>query len=176
MVRTARADMMEIWKSATESTIYINRIDDEGKIRKVRVGGAGGGSRTLRISKADRLFHSESIAEECRHLDPFTNGALLPAGEAQYGDLEPRWHLTDADLAEYLVAKDPNAFRALIEEIESELVLRRLRVLCEKDGTLDQNAALADLIARRYPAGGSQRTWLEIDAESKKAPGTRLSG
>jgi hypothetical protein len=167
---------METWRAVTEMTVWVwVRDERNGGFRKQRVGGGNGGSRVLRISHDDRLYNAEITAEECRSADPFSNGALRLEGESAFGDVDVRYHWTDAEYENLIAVRDEGLFREQVEEIGSELVLRRLRSLTERSGTTAQNEIITEVLAVRYPVGGSQRTYLEMAAERAQAPGIPLS-
>ncbi len=58
--------------------------------------------------------------------------------------------------------RDESNFREAINDIESELVLRRMIALGETQGTNAQLEILKEVCQERWPIGGTQRTVREM--------------
>lgn len=162
----------ETWESATEGTVWVLVSDPrvQGGYKKQRVGGQQG-SNTLRISIDDRRYNQELIVEENINLDVFRNGMLrlksthnAPAG--YQSDVDTTYHKTGEELREYFEIRDPEVFKAAMDEIPSELILRRLKDQAEKHATLEQAHILGDLIEARYSNHKSQRVVEEMEADN----------
>lgn len=162
---------IETWENQTESTVWLLVRDprDASGYKKQRVGG-NQGSKRIRLSTDDRRYNQEQVVDEMNDHDPFTNGRLLLVDEARAEDVVTTNHKTAGDLEEYLAIKDLDLFTESIEEIRSELTIRRLYGIAEKTGTAPQVEALAVLIEDRY---GNAKTQESTREDSK---GIRLTG
>lgn len=173
------SDVMEVWEISTDGTVWVWKRDvrNPGNMEKVRVGGRAGGSRRLRITRDERRYNEEQVIEEMAEHNPFRNGALrLVSTEEVAEDVDPRYHLTTDDLLELLQVRDEDLFRAAVEEIASELVMRRLYMVAEKNATAGQMDIIRGLIESRYKVGGTQKTVRELYAAGELAGGTVISG
>jgi len=158
---------VETWETTGEGTVWVWIYDKrEDKYVPQRVGGRAG-SRRLRIRRDDRKYNQEQIVEENRQLDPFTNG-MLRLVEGGDDSIDATYHWTLEDYQNLLNLRDEDTFKAEVEEIESELIVRRLKDVAEKHGQLWQVDFLRDLIDERYRVGGTQKTVQQmIDAGEK---------
>lgn len=177
MGRAVQADekVIETWEATTESTTWVwtyDRRDD--KYVKVRVGGKGGASRRLHISRDDRRFNQEQVVDEMKLHDPFVNGALRLVSTEKADDIDATYHLTEEDLVAMLSVRDQVLFEVTVEDIKSELLLRRLKDVAETHATVAQLEFINELIVERYKVGGTQRTVAEMMA-SGETLGTVLS-
>jgi len=175
-------NITEVWEIITPGTVWVWTYDRRNdRYQKQRVGGrGGGGSKRIQISVDDRRFNQQQVVDEMRAHDPFTNGALKRISGP---DLDPhedylmseKYHLTDDQLRGLLEVKDEAGFEAKVNEIESELILRRLCAVSEKDGTVWQHGFLKELVEKKYPVGGSQTTYLEMVRANELQGGAILS-
>ena len=167
---------VETWEITTEGTVWVWLMDPrEQRYRKQQVGGRAGGSKRLRISTDDRRYNEEQIVEEMVDHNPFRNGALrIVSTEVIPEDVDTRYHFTTEQLVQLLEVRDEQLFRSEVEDITSELVIRRLKDQAEKTGTVGQLAFLTEIIDTRYRLGGTQRTVEEMLAQSDRS-GTLLS-
>jgi hypothetical protein len=167
--------VIETWESVVAGTVYVwtyDRRDD--KYIKQAVGGRSA-SKRLHISRDDRKYNQELVPPENREHDPFTNGALrLKDAATRDESLDMRYHFTDEDLKTFFEIRDETLFQEAIEAVESELILRRLEAVAEKDGTKAQYEMVRDLVRERYPIGGTQRTVREMFAENDRSLAERL--
>lgn len=154
---------VESWEITTGGTVWVWTYDRrEDRYKKTRVGGRSG-SKRLHISRDDRKFNQEAVVDEMAHHDPFTNGTLRLLDASTRDDtLNQRYHLTQEDLLALLEVKDEDLFKGEINDITSELILRRLYSLAEKHAQVWQLEFVRDLIEARYKAGGTQRTVREM--------------
>jgi len=168
--------VIETWETTTEGTTWVSVMDPrEGRYVKRRVGGRQGGSRRLHISVDDRRFNQEQVVEEMREHDPFTNGQLVLISSDRAEDIDTTYHLTNDDLRALLSIKDSATFESEVADIKSELILRRLVEVAEKDATVAQLEFIRDLIRDRYKVGGTQRTVREMMLAGELAGGEVLS-
>jgi hypothetical protein len=173
------SDVLEVWEISTEGTVWLWKHDvrHPGQMEKVRVGGRAGGSRRLRISRDERRYNEEQVIEEMAGENPFRNGALvLISTEDRAEDIDSRYHLTEADLASLLELRDEDLFRAEVEDIKSELVMRRLYMAAETKATVGQLDVIRSIIEERYKVGGTQKTVREMMAQGEFSGGTVISG
>ncbi len=161
----AREDdkVIETWESAVAGVVWVWVYDRrEDRYIKQSVGGRIG-SRQLHLTRDDRKYNQEQIPVENAGMDPFANGALRYVKAATRDEsLDQHNHYTDEDLAVMFEERDTAAFTALIGDVDSELILRRLAALGETAGTQAQTAALRELLTERYPIGGTQATVREM--------------
>ena len=178
MARPAVLDedkVVETWETAIEGTIWVWVYDRrEDRYQKQAVGGRSA-SKRLHITRDDRKYNQEQIPVENSTLDPFTNGSLRFIDAATRDEsLDMRYHFTDEELAQLFEIRDPVLFDEAIKGFESELILRRLAAMSEKQGTVVQVEALRDLITQRHPIGGTQRTVREMIEAGEKLNATRI--
>jgi hypothetical protein len=153
----------ETWQVTGPGTIWVWQMDPRTKgYTKQKVGGSDGGSKFLRISIDDRRYNEQQIVEEMSTSNPFRNGALKflrvdGAPEDYVPDIDSTYHLTLEELKEFFTVKDGEVFRATIEDISSELVLRRLRDVGGKEATMEQMEILSEIIDARYKQSKSQK-------------------
>ncbi len=171
---TADDKTVETWESAIDGAIFLWVYDRrEDRYIQQSVGGRSG-SRRIHISRDDRKYNQEQLPHENQHLDPFTNGSLRLLGAATRDDtLDVRYHFTDEELATMVEVRDPKLFLEGIQDISSELILRRLLSVAEGVATSAQTAALKDLVDTRYPIGGTQKTIREMIDAGERIGATR---
>jgi hypothetical protein len=167
--------IIETWESVVAGTVYVWVYDRrEDKYIKQAVGGRSA-SKRLHISRDDRKYNQELVPPENRQHDPFTNGALRLKESANRDEsLDIRYHYTDEDLKTFFEIRDEALFSEAIEAVESELILRRLEAVAEKEGTVAQHEALREVVRERYPIGGTQRTVAEMYRENERSFAERL--
>lgn len=170
---------IETWEITGEGTAWVwVRDPREGKMVKQRVGGRAGGSRKLHITTDDRRFNEEQVIEEMEEHNIFRNGTLrfISASDgSQPNDVDTSAQLTEADMAALLEIRDEDLFREEVTALNSELVVRRLKNLAEKGGTMAQNEVLTDLIEARWKVGGTQRTVRELIEAGERIGGQVVS-
>lgn len=157
---------VEVWECQTKATVWVYQSDprDPSGYRQIRIGGPNGTKRA-RISRDDREFTQEQVLDENAHLDPFRNGQLKRVDGASNEGI-----LTDEDLEELLTLGE-EAFAETVEEMDSELSVRRLRDLVEAKGTVPQYHVINDLIERKYKVGYPQKTVREMELAQADAGG-----
>lgn len=169
---------MEVWEIVSEGTVWVwtKDVRRPGYMQKTRVGGKAGGSRRLRITRDERRYNEEQIIEEMRPSNPFRNGALkMIASRAEIpDDVDTTYHLDNSDLLALFDLKDEELFRAEVDALGSELMLRRLYMVAEKSATVAQLATVRDVVEARYGVGGTQASIREQDNPSYR--GVSLSG
>jgi hypothetical protein len=154
---------IETWESVIPGIVFVWTYDRrEDRYIQVSVGGKSG-SKRLYLTRDDRKYNQEQVPFENSGMDVFTNGALrLIASETRDEHLDTRYHYTNEELAELFEVRDTDLFMEAVQEISSELILRRLMAMGEKLATQAQFNALKELVAVRYPIGGTQKTVREM--------------
>lgn len=167
--------IIETWETATSGTVWVWVYDRrEDKYSKARVGGREGSGR-LSITRDDRKYNQERIPIENRMLDPFTNGALVLVDATERDEmLDVRYHYSDTDLLQLFEVRDVDLFTEAINEIESELIIRRLLSMSEKAGTQAQDTALRSSSQTRWPIGGTQKTVREMIEAGERIGATQI--
>lgn len=169
----------ETWTMASEGTCWVWVKDPrEGGMIKQRVGGRAGGSRTLHISTDDRRFNEEQVIEEMEHHNIFKNGTLAFVSSTngeKAADVDTKNQITAQDMRALLEIRDEDLFRSEVTDLSSELVVRRLKNLAEKDGTAAQNEVLTEIIEQRWKVGGTQRTVRELMDAGERIGGQVVS-
>ena len=177
-ITTPEMQVVETWEIVTEGTVWVwtSDVRQPGHMQKTRVGGKAGGSRRLRITRDERRYNEEQIIEEMVSMNPFRNGALklLAARSDVPEDVDATYHLDNGDLLALFELKDENLFKAEIESVGSELVLRRLYMLAEKNATVAQLSTVREVVEERFGVGGTQQSIREQDRPGYR--GTPLSG
>lgn len=155
--------VVETWEISFEGTVWLwvyDRREDQYKAQPV---GARSGSKTIHMTRDDRKYNQELVIDENRQLDPFTNGQLRLLGSANRDEnLDTRYHNSNEDLIAMFEIRDLGLFAEAMEEVGSEVILRRLRALADEHATVAQVEILRDLIEKRYPIGGTQKTVREM--------------
>jgi hypothetical protein len=172
---TSDDQKIETYEITTGGTVWVwvfNKRED--RFEKKRVGGRSG-SRLLHITRDDRKHNQEQNPVENSGMDPFTNGSLRLITESDRDDtLDMRHHLTDGELEKYFEVRDKTKFRTKVDDVASELIIRRLMSLAEDHGTVAQTDVLRDIITARYPIGGTQRTVREMMEAGERLNAARL--
>lgn len=155
---------IEVWEAATPATSWVYVFDRrEDRYVQTRVGGRSG-SRRLNITRDDRKYNQELLPFENTKDDPFTNGTLRFVESATRDELlDTRYHMTDEQLLTYFDVRDVALFMDAVQDIESEIVLRKLQRMAPNNATVAQVDALNDYIRARYPQGGSQKAVREME-------------
>lgn len=176
MPRPEDTSHLETWEATTNGTAWVWTFDKrEDKYVKVRVGGRSG-SKKLHIRADDRRYNQDQIVDENKSLDVFTNGFLkLLDNEEQTTDVDRKYHLDQDDLIKLLSIKDEGIFKGEVDDITSELILRRLTAVAEKHGQVWQLEYLRDLVEERYKGGGTQKAVREMIVAGELSGGMALS-
>jgi hypothetical protein len=168
--------VIETWETLTDGTVWVWVKDARtGTMIKRRLGGKSGGTRSVNITADERRYNQEQVVEENKAEDPFTNGALKLKSTAHASDVDTTYHLTNDDLRELLAIRDQATFEGEVEQITSELILRRLKDIAESDATIAQYTYVRDLVDKRYRSGGTQATVREMLEEESRRIGNTIS-
>lgn len=167
--------IVETWEISFPGTVFVWIYDRRNDEYKKQMVSNRSGSSKLHITRDDRLYNQELIPDENVHLDPFTNGQLRLLGSADRDEnLSTRYHYTDDDLIAMFEVRDAGLFAEAMEDIESEVILRRLQSLAETHATVAQVEALRELVQKRYPVGGTQRTVREMFEAGERIGAVRI--
>lgn len=169
-------DVIETWELTGDGTAWIMVWSPREKSYVKQKVSSTSGTRRIRLSTEDRRYNEESIVEELSELNPFRNGMLRLTSKDPAGDIDATNHLTETELAELLEIRDMEAFSEAVASIHSELVVRRLKGLAERQGTHEQNEAINLVIDERWRVGGTQRAVQEMIDAGELQGGERLSG
>lgn len=162
----------EIWETTTGGTTFVNVRDPrnpDGWVRK-KVGGRG--SRRITLTVEEREFNQELVTYENKHLDPFSNGLLVRIApkDVDRGQFE----VTDEELIALLQGGTDEEFEDTIKKTESEVVLRRMLGLSERNATLHRFQILKDTIDDRFAIGKTQQVVQEIMDDDARYQGADL--
>lgn len=163
-------DAQETWEATTGGTTYISIKDPRNPRAWVRKKVSGRGSRRITLTVDERLYNEQAVAYDGEHNCPFRNGLLRrisPKGEG-------RFEVTDEELVALLQGGSDEEFQQLIENTESEVVLRRMQFLGERNATMYRVNALRDLVELRYPNGKTSRVYQEYLDDLRAQGGTTL--
>lgn len=144
----------EVWEATTTGTTWLHKKNPQvaGTWRQHKVGGRG--SQRITLTVEERLHNQELMPYENSHLDPFSNGTLIRISPLD-GDRSPS-EVTDPQLLELFEIGSDDVFAAEINEITSEVVLRRLLALAEKHASMVRYNTIRDLVDDRYKRGKTQ--------------------
>lgn len=160
-------DAQEVWELVIPGQVFVEVKDPRhrGSYTQRRVG--GNASRRVQLSVEERLFNQGLVAYGHEDQDVFTNGMMiriLPKTEER-GEYE----LTDAELVTWLTEDDDDQYDALIREVDSEIILRRMLTLAEKKATKWRYDLLENLIRDRYLVSKSSKVAIEEEVARERA-------
>ena len=159
----------ETWESTTGGTTFINVKDPrnpDGWVHK-KVGGKG--TQRITLTVEERLFNQDLVAYENTHLCPFRNGLLVRIAPAN--SERGQFELKDEELLLLLQAGEDEDFEVTIEKTTSEVILRRMLFLAERNATMWRYNKLKDLIEARYAVGKASQVYREIEEDDRKYAG-----
>lgn len=178
---------IETWEVTGDYTVWLWKHDvrHPGQFEKIRVGGRAGGSKRVRLTTDERRYNEEQIIEEMRAENPFRNGLLklvsvtgapgTKISRKDVEDVDERYHLSADEYEAMFEVRNEDLFRGAVEEIDSELVMRRLYMFGEKFATVAQLEIIRDIIETRYKGGGTQAVVREMLEEEARMGGEPLS-
>ncbi len=145
----------EVWELTVPGRVHVIVTNVHGRPQDATA--VGKGSR-LRLSTLDRQLTEENIRRE-EH-NPFRNGMLIQvAGPVEAADGSNA--LTDEQMIELFNLKQ-GEFTKVLKDL-SELNVRRLKVMSvPADASASQIKAIDDLIAEKWPIGGTTPTYEEM--------------
>jgi len=160
---------LEVWETATDSTVFVARTDQFGRETLQGVGGRVGAK--LQITVEDREYNQQKAADPS--LDPFLNGLLSPV--KVHGAPEQIASPNALSRAEMVAvfAKTGRAFHAALDRITSEVTLRTLRrVASEVDAKQSQIAELDRRLEPFTVVGKQQSVYKELQPEGPRPHAT----
>lgn len=162
----------EIWESTTGGTIFLHVQDPRNPRGWVMKKVGGKGSQRITLTVEEREFNQDQVAYENKEHDPFTNGLLYriqpkSAERSQY-------EVSDEELVTLLAAGEDEDFEADVRKISSEVILRRMLFLAERNATMWRHNLLRDVIDERFKIGKTQAVVREIFEDDAKYAGVDL--
>lgn len=169
-VESVDLKLQETWQSTTGGTTWVSVKDPRHPDNWVQRKVGGKGTQRITVTVEERLFNEELVAYDSLHHCPFRNGLLvriLPKGVER-----SQFELNDEELVLLLQGGEDEEFQATIEKTDSEVILRRLMFLAERNATMWRYSALKDLIDARYAKGKTSQVYREIEADEARYAGT----
>ena len=162
----------EIWETTTGGTTYVHVKDPRNPTGWVQKKVGGRGTKRITLSVEEREFNQELVAFENEHLDPFTNGLLyrIQPASTERGTLE----FTDEELVTLLQGGEDEEFEDTINKTTSEVILRRMLFLAERNATMHRHRVLQDTIDTRFAIGKTSRVVKEIMDDDARYAGADL--
>jgi hypothetical protein len=150
----------EKWEMCVDGVVAVWTYDKKyDRYDRTQVGNRH--SRFLYITTEDRQYNQEQIPDECKHLDPFTNGALRLVSGSNDRSLDTSNHLDGDDLL--AIVRDRSHFAQRMADLGNELLVRRLLAVVEDEGTAKQLDETKAFLRERYPIGGGSRAEVVAD-------------
>ena len=161
------SNAQEIWETTTGGTFWVHVKDPRqpGGWGRKKFGGKG--IRKITLTVEEREFNQELVPEENLHLDPFHNGLLvrIHPKDVTRGDYE----LTDEQLLQLLQIEDDAVFGEQLEGMKSsEVVVRRLLALADKNATKARFETIQEFVDDHYRIGKTSRVVKEILEDDAK--------
>lgn len=160
------ASQQEIWEATTGGTTYVSvrdpRNPDGWTGRKV----GGKGSKRITLTADEREFNQSLVQYENQHLDPFTNGLLvrIAPAEGERGENEK----TDEQLVALLQIQDDDMFQAILDSTKSEVIVRRMLALAERNASMMRYEAIRNVVDERYRVGKTSLVVRELQADDAR--------
>lgn len=162
----------EIWEATTGGTTFINVRDPRNPRAWIQKSVGGKGTQRITLTIEEREFNQDAVVYESQHLDPFTNGMLYRISPKQ-GE-RGQYEVTDEQLVALLQGGSDEEYEQLIENTKSEVVLRRLLFLSDRNATAYRARLLAELVDRRYHVGKTSKVVQEMYDDESKYQGADL--
>lgn len=162
----------EIWETTTGGTTFVHVKDPrnpDGWVQK-KVGGRG--TKRITLTVEEREFNQELVTYENKHHDPFTNGLLVRISpkDVDRGQFE----VTDEELIALLQGGTDEEFSATIKKTDSEVILRRMLALAERNTTMHRFQELQEVIDIRFSIGKTQKVVQEMFEDDARYQGADL--
>lgn len=142
----------EIWELTIPGRVTMTITNSLGRPQQVSAMGKG---QRLRVSADDRIVAEESI--RLPEHNPFRNGMLVRVDKSS--SHHPSHDEIADDEMRAIFELDQDDFRETVTAL-GEINVRRLKALTvEADAARSQMEFIEDLIAERYPIGGSMPTY-----------------
>jgi hypothetical protein len=162
----------EIWETTTGGTTYVHVKDPRNPNGWVQKKVGGKGSKRITITVEEREFNQELVTYENQHLDPFTNG-LLYRVSPKTGE-RSQYEISDEELVALLKGGEDEDFEETITKTASEVILRRMLFLAERNATMHRYNFLKDAIDSRFQIGKTSRVVEEMMNDDAKYAGADL--
>lgn len=162
----------EIWETTTGGTTYVHVKDPRNPRGWVTKKVGGRGSKRISLTIEEREFNQELVAYENKHQDPFTNGLLY---RIQPKSVErSAFEVSDEELVQLLGAGEDEQFEEDIRKISSEVILRRMLFLAERNVSMWRFNMLQTVIDDRFKIGKTQQVVREIFEDDAKYAGVDI--
>lgn len=162
----------EIWETTTGGTTFVHVKDPRSPRawNKKKVGGRG--SKRITLTVEERMFNQEQVAYENEHLDPFSNGLLVRVMPKSIE--RSQYEISDEELVALLKGGEDEDFEAMVVATPSEVVLRRMLFLAERNATMYRHEVLRTAIETRFAIGKTQQVVREMMADDAKYAGADI--
>ncbi len=154
------SDTREIWELTIPGRVTLTVTNHQGRPQDITA--VGKGSR-LRLTTYDRELIEEGV--RLREHNPFRNGMMVRIDKAD--DHEPSVEeLSDQEM-KAIFDLDQEDFRATVSAL-GEVNIRRLKAMVgDVDASKSEIEFLDELIATRFPIGGSMPSYEEMQPKSR---------
>lgn len=162
----------EIWESTTGGTTYLHVKDPRNPNGWVQKKVGGRGTQRITVTVEEREFNQDLVTYENTSHDPFTNGLLVRISpkDVERGQFE----VTDDELVTLLKADGDEVFEKLVNDVTSEVVLRRLLDLAKRHASMYRYELIDGVIAQRYSIGKTQKVVKEMIEDDARYAGADL--
>lgn len=162
----------EIWESTTGGTVYVNVKDPRNPRAWIQKKVGGKGSQRITITVEERLFNQDMNTYENEHLDPFANG-LLYRVSPKSGE-RGQYELSDEELVAVLKGGEDEDFEATVANTKSEIMLRRMLFLAERNATMHRFNIIKDTVEQRFAIGKTSKVVQEMYEDDHRYAGADL--
>lgn len=163
----------EIWETTTGGTVYVHVKDPRNPNGWVQKKVGGRGTKRITVTVEEREFNTELVTYENAAHDAFRNGLLRRISPKDPEDKGAN-EISDDELIEYLKLDDDNLFTEYYQSLESEVVLRRLLVLGERNASMYRYNELKSYVDAKYALGKTQRVVQEMYDDDARYSGADL--
>lgn len=164
--------VQETWEITTPGQVWVHKYDRRSRTYSDVALNGTTGPRRVRITADDRHYTQEQVLDDNADLDPFNNGVLV---RIERGKRVDEGVGLDERVASMIDVTDPDDFRTLLEDIDSELVFRQLRDVVETRGLVSQQNEYRRVLDARWRRGGQQPSVREMVEGEEEMGGERLS-
>jgi hypothetical protein len=162
----------EIWESTTGGTTFVHVKDPRNPNGWVQKKVGGRGTKRITMTVEEREFNQELVSYENQAHDPFTNGLLY---RVQPKSVErSQYEISDEELVAMLQAGEDEDFEETIKNTSSEVILRRLLFLAERNATMHRHRVLQATIDGRFQIGKTSRVVREMQEDDARYSGADL--
>ena len=161
----------ELWENRNKGEIWVSAFDSQGKERKVRIRPGG----NIHLTTRERKLNQERAYDES--LDFFTNGTLsivkmVDTAEDAAEVLDNPNVKSEKEL-QALFAQNASALKKDLAQIDSPMVLARLKEMVENEDSPNITMAKARAVEERYVElnpSVAGKVFKDFDTEGVKSP------